>query len=325
MKRVTYYCFAILGIALMSSCVSMKKYKRLEASLADLQYNAQSESQIYKHDRDALNAKIKELEATKQNQLADYNDLKSKYDALSLDRDDVLNRYDALLEQNKNVLNTASSEKEELSAQLIKQQKELESKQNQLKTLEKQLKDRESDLANTTAELEGREKKINELQTIIDTQNKKVADLKTKLTNALKGFSATDLSVKEQNGKVYVSLSQNLLFATGSDKLDPKGISAIKQLAAVLAANTDIDILVEGHTDNTGSADLNWDLSTNRANAVSKVLTANKIDGKRITSSGRGMFMPVASNADATGKAQNRRTDIILSPKLDELYKLLSE
>ena len=309
----------------MTGCVSMKKYQALATRQQEFEFVTQSEIQGMKNDKEINLLKIKELEAQKTQNKTDFEELKSKFEALQRDREIILAKYDALLEQNKNVLSTVSNEKEELSNQLIKQQKELATKERLLKSMEIDLKTKEKQLGSTTAELSAREKKIAELQSIIDIQNKKVSDLKAKLNNALKGFSASDLSVKEQNGKVYVSLSQNLLFASGSDKIDPKGLGAIKQLATVLAANADIDILVEGHTDNTGTPDLNWDLSTNRALAVVKILTINKIEGKRITAAGRGMYLPIAANTDAAGKALNRRTDIILTPKLDELYKLLSE
>jgi chemotaxis protein MotB len=317
----------IIAIAatFLTGCVSMKKYKALETKQQEFEFITQSEIQGMKNEKEANLLKIKELEANKAQLGLDMDDLKGKFEALQKDRLSILAKYDALLDQNKNVLNTVTSEKEELSNQLIKQKKELEQKERLLKSLEMDLKVKEKTLGETTATLSEREKKVAELQAVIDLQNKKVSELKAKLNNALKGFSANDLSVKEQNGKVYVSLSQNLLFATGSDKIDPKGVNAIKQLATVLAINPDIDILVEGHTDNAGTADLNWDLSTNRSLAVVKVLTTNKIDGKRITAAGRGMYIPVAPNTDAASKALNRRTDIILTPKLDELYKLLSE
>lgn len=317
--------FLISSILIFTSCVSAKKYKDLEARQKEFEFSSQTEIKLLQDEKEVLERKLKNLDAAKNQLLNDIDDCKSKYDAMKADRDATLAKYDALLEQNKNVLNVASSEKEELTNQLIKQQKDLDAKEAQLKSLEKDLKYKENELNTLNSSLKEREAKITELQNIIDTQNKKVADLKTKLNNALKGFSTSDLTVKEQNGKIYVSMSQNLLFATGSDKIDPKGVSALKQLAGVLALNTDIDILVEGHTDNTGTADLNWDLSTNRAIAVVKVLTANKVEGKRITAAGRGMFSPIADNKDAIGKSQNRRTEIILSPKLDQLYQLLSE
>lgn len=323
MRHLNILLFTL--IFLLTSCVSAKKYKDLEARQKEFEFSSEAEIKQLQDEQELLERKLKNLDAVKNQLVIDVEECNSKYNALKIDRDETLAKYDALLEQNKSVLNVASSEKEELTNQLIRQQRDLQAKENLLKSLETDLKAKEKALNNLTSSLKERETKIADLQNIIETQNRKVADLKAKLNNALKGFSASDLTVKEQNGKIYVSMSQNLLFATGSDKIDPKGINALKQLSTVLSLNTDIDILVEGHTDNTGTADLNWDLSTNRALAVVKVLTANKVDGKRITAAGRGMFSPIADNKDAAGKALNRRTDIILSPKLDQLYQLLSE
>ncbi|MBK7870628.1 MAG: OmpA family protein [Saprospiraceae bacterium] len=150
-----------------------------------------------------------------------------------------------------------------------------------------------------------------------------IQNLRTTVSGALTGFSDTDLTVEEKNGRLYVSLSQELLFRSGSDNVESKGRQALKQLADVLKKNPEIDITVEGHTDDVGNAASNWDLSVMRATSVVKVLTTYGIEPERVTASGRGLYAPIASNATATGKAQNRRTEIILSPKLDQLYQLL--
>jgi len=149
--------------------------------------------------------------------------------------------------------------------------------------------------------------------------------LRSKVNQALLGFTDADLSVSERNGKIYVSLSQNLLFATNSDNIDWKGKKAIRSLADVLKQNPDINITVEGHTDPDGSPAKNWDLSVRRATAVVKILTETNVNAERITASGRSFYYPIASNATAAGKAKNRRTEIILSPRLDQLYKIINE
>jgi len=157
----------------------------------------------------------------------------------------------------------------------------------------------------------------------LDMQRQSLQSLKNGLNNALRGFSASDLTVVERNGKIYVSMSQNLLFASGSKIIDKRGKDALAKLSEVLVTTPDIDILVEGHTDTDGTADFNWDLSVARGTAVVKELTSHGVDPKRLTAAGRSFFIPVASNDTEDGKAKNRRTEIILSPKLDQLYKLL--
>ena len=160
---------------------------------------------------------------------------------------------------------------------------------------------------------------------MLESQQAKINALRVKINQALHSFTDSDLTVSEKDGKIYVSLSHNLLFATGSSNIDWKGKKAIIQLAEVLNANPEIEIEVEGHTDSTGGAAQNWDLSVRRATSVVNVLTGQKVDPKRITASGRALYDPVDSNATAAGQAKNRRTEIILSPKLDELYKIINQ
>ena len=316
--------FIAIGILMLSSCVSSKKYKQLEASVKDLKSSSLSESKKNQEEKELLLQKTQQQTATLLKLDNEISEINARNAALQKENKDLYEKYDRLLDQNRSGLNSASSEKEELYDQLIRQKKDLEQKEQTLSETEKALKIKSAALKEASAQLDEKIRKIDDLQKIIDAQNKKSMELKGKLSSALKGFSDADLSVRESNGKVYVSLSQNLLFASGSDKIDAKGQNAVKQLAEILALNQDIETQVEGHTDNTGTADLNWDLSTNRALAIVKILTANKIEGKRITAAGRGMFVPLQANDTPANRAVNRRTEIILSPKLDELYKLLN-
>jgi chemotaxis protein MotB len=149
------------------------------------------------------------------------------------------------------------------------------------------------------------------------------------MTEALKGFNSSDLSVYQKNGKVYVRLSENLLFPSGSAVVNPKGVDALSKLAAVLNLNSDVSVNIEGHTDSIpirGRFKDNWDLSTARANAIVRVLVNNyKVDPVRVVASGHSYYDPIDTNATTQGRAQNRRTEIILSPKLDQMYKLLGQ
>ncbi|MBA3899344.1 MAG: OmpA family protein [Bacteroidetes bacterium] len=175
-----------------------------------------------------------------------------------------------------------------------------------------------------------REKALTELQRIVSRQDSITKRLNDVLRNALLGFNSDELSVEIKNGKVYVSMSDKLLFKSGSAGIENKGKEAIKVLADVLAKNPDIDILVEGHTDNvpikTGTFSDNWDLSVARATTIVRILTDDyKITPTRLTASGKGEFSPRATNATPESRANNRRTEIILSPKLDEIMKLLNK
>ncbi len=176
--------------------------------------------------------------------------------------------------------------------------------------------------------LADREKALSDLQKVIARQDSITKRLNSILRDALLGFKSDELSVEIKNGKVYVSMSDKLLFKSGSAAVETKGLEAIKVLADVLNKNNDIDILVEGHTDNipikTAQYRDNWDLSVVRATSIVRILTDNyKVPPTRITASGKGEFSPRANNDTAEGRASNRRTEIILSPKLNEIMELL--
>ena len=177
-------------------------------------------------------------------------------------------------------------------------------------------------------ELNMREKTINDLQNLIDEQNRKVQTLLNNVKNALMGFNNDELSVFEKDGKVYVAMSDKLLFESGSAKVDKRGEEALSKLAEVLTKQTDIDVNIEGHTDskpiNTAQFKDNWDLSVIRATSVVRILTTKyKVHSLQIYPSGRGEYMPVATNETADGRSKNRRTEIIISPKLDKLFEML--
>ena len=177
-------------------------------------------------------------------------------------------------------------------------------------------------------ELNERERTINELQQMINAQNEKVRKLLSSVKDALLGFSSDELTVREKDGKVYVAMSDKLLFQSGSARLDKRGEEALSKLAEVLNKQTDIDVFIEGHTDNkpinTVQFKDNWDLSVIRATSVVRILIKNyNVNPLQIQPSGRGEYMPVDDNETAEGRSKNRRTEIIMAPKLDKLFQML--
>jgi chemotaxis protein MotB len=193
--------------------------------------------------------------------------------------------------------------------------------------LGQQTANQQSQLTQTQEDLQKQQQRLQQLQNILAQQKAQSEELKNKMTEALTGYNDKDLSVYQKNGKVYVSLSENLLFPSGSAVVNPKGVEALSKLAAVLNLNSDVAVLIEGHTDTVPirkSFKDNWELSTARANAIVRILVDNyKVDPVRVESSGHSFYDPVDSNSTPEGRAKNRRTEIILSPKLDEMYKLL--
>ncbi len=183
---------------------------------------------------------------------------------------------------------------------------------------------------NRAESIQEKDKKLRELQAILNSQDSILNALNNTIKNALLGFNSDEFSTEMKNGKVYVSLSDKLLFKSGSVTVEDKGKEAIKKLAEILNKNPDIDIAVEGHTDNvpikTSLYKDNWDLSVARATNIVRMLSEDYlVSSKRLTSSGKGEFVPVGNNETPEGRAKNRRTEIVLSPKLEELFKMLNK
>jgi chemotaxis protein MotB len=191
------------------------------------------------------------------------------------------------------------------------------------------LKKKQAELEKKENDLKDKETRLKELERIVTRQDSIMSALTNTVKKALLGFSPDELTVYMKDGKVYVSMSDKLLFKSGSAEVENKGKEAIQKLAEVLNKNNDIGIAIEGHTDNvpikTPLYKDNWDLSAARATNVVRLLTDEyKMDPHRLTAAGRGEFSPVADNSTPEGKAKNRRTEIVLSPKLDELLKAIS-
>lgn len=178
-------------------------------------------------------------------------------------------------------------------------------------------------------ELDEREKTINQLQSIINEQNDKVKKLLDNVKSVLRGFSSDELTVKEEGGKIYVAMSDKLLFESGSAVVNEQGQEALGKLASVLNQQTEIDVYCEGHTDSipikTAVFKDNWDLSVVRATSVVRILTETYgVHPLQILPCGRGEFKPIDTNTTPEGRARNRRTEIIIAPKLDKLYEMLN-
>lgn len=360
------FVVSILVVLFMVSCVPSKKYNDLLARKTDLEKEFKTYKKDYavsaektkklNQEIDGLNEKIEALQQ-------DTSEIYHRYRKVKSAGDELARRLNMMLQQQENTTNTAISERKILADQLTSKEKQLDEKeralvaaqtrlkaaqdelnkskgdvvasqsaitnaQTELGKAQKALTDKEKSIASLEADLKSREKRVNELEAAIKAQDDKSKALKAKINEALLGFAETDLTVQQRNGKVYVSLSQDLLFASGSTAVDRKGKDALKKLANVLIFNTDISINVEGHTDNVpfnGRAGMrdNWDLSVLRSTSLVRELIKNGVTAQRITASGKGEFFPVADNDSKDGRAKNRRSDIILSPKLNELYEMI--
>ncbi|WP_224994594.1 OmpA family protein [Cesiribacter sp. SM1] len=301
-------------LATGTSCVSAKKYDMLLADKVALEaQQAECEEKLAV----ATNA-IQRLEKQRDELDSERASLQQNYTQTQQDLQARQKAYKELEDYYNNLVNTSG----QLRGDLNEQQKRLMTAREELEATRK----RNEELA---INLQERERRVAELEKVLAEQEQAVAQLKKKVSDALLNFKENDLTVEVRNGKVYVSLAEQLLFKSGSTQVDPKGQNALQQLAGALRDSKDINIMVEGHTDNVpmnkGAAgiDDNWDLSVLRATSIVNILQKNGVAAERITAAGRGEYSPVTSNATAEGKAKNRRTEIILTPKLDELFQIL--
>lgn len=238
-------------------------------------------------------------------------------------------RYRAALVERDSLCNLTKVQKSKLD-ELNKDYANLQSQAGRtVDNLNDDLKNKQTEINNKDRSLKDKEARLRELERIINHQDSVMSALTNTVKNALLGFNADELTVYTKDGKVYVSMSDKLLFKSGSAVVEEKGQTALQKLAEVLNKNNDVSIAIEGHTDNvpikTAQYKDNWDLSTARATNVVRLLTdTDGMDPKRLTAAGRGEWSPVADNSTVEGKAKNRRTEIVLSPKLDELMKVLS-
>jgi chemotaxis protein MotB len=299
MKKICNVIIPVVLIVVLNSCAAVYKCGDPKPAKQPAAWGKRLKSVVNERDKlcTELAAKGKENEGLKKN-LADLTD---QFNILTTTNNDLQKKYGTLV-------NMSLSQTDKLSKALLAKSEELDAKEKLL--------------------IE-REKTLEEMNKVIARQDSITKSLNSILRNALLGFNSDELSVEIKNGKVYVSMSDKLLFKSGSSAVEAKGKEALKLLGGVLDKNVDIDILIEGHTDNvpikTSVYKDNWDLSVVRATSIVRILAVDyKIAPKRMTASGKGEYFPKADNDTAEGRAKNRRTEIILSPKLDELMKLLN-
>ncbi|MDA9551900.1 OmpA family protein [Flavobacteriaceae bacterium] len=310
----------ITTLVLTISCVSPKVYKNLETKYS----NVKKEYDLLSEDYGKLQNTLAGLEKSLAGLQADYdktlqqrNKFQNDFDVLKVSYDNLKASYDAFEQNSTKAIAENSRKNRELLAQLEAKEQALASESMRLNTLEK--------------ELEARSNRIVELERVIAMKDKAMTNLKNAITKALTDFEGKGLTIEQRDGKVYVSMENKLLFRSGSWAVGSQGRQAVEQLGKVLADNPDIAILIEGHTDNVpykGNSQLsgNWDLSTKRATAIVNILRENlNIYPENLTAAGRGEYAPIASNDTAEGKAKNRRIEVVLTPKLDELSRLLNE
>ena len=318
----------LLVLAITTSCVSKKIYADLETKFAELK----KERNALSDENEGLKSAKTQLDLDNGTLKTELDKAKNELDKLKLERDKLAADYTASSNNLKTLQNSYNAlEKnsdESLKANMDKNRDLLA----QLEAKEKALATEKSRLAKLSTDCKDRSDRVNELEAMIAAKEASMKKLKETLSKSLKAFEGKGLTVQQKDGKVYVSMENKLLFESGSWAVGAEGKKAVVAVGKVLGDNPEIAVLIEGHTDNdkfgaaVGSIENNWDLSTKRATAIVNILSENKgVKKGNLTAAGRGEFSPLLSNDTPEGKAKNRRIEIILTPKLDEISKMLNE
>lgn len=339
-KNQTLLFVTILLVSVfIYSCVPTKQFQEIKSKKEKTDNeNVQLRSQVQEMTTksteqagtiDQFNKKIKNLQTDTLNIGKSFRKNISDYE--SLDK-----TYQGLLQKYAQISTGNNTETQKLTSKLQETLEDLQRREDEVKKMDKELEIKKNNLNNLNKELikyqddlDKKEKRLLELQNILSKKDSVVKILKKKVSEALLGFENKGLTVNQKNGKVNVSLEESLLFASGSFELSANGIDALKKLAKVLENNPDVNILVEGHTDNvpykgSGQVKDNWDLSVMRATEVARILLQNsKIDPKRLTAAGRSEYLPVSLESTKESRNKNRRTEIYLTPRLDELFRII--
>jgi len=319
----------IISAFILASCVPARKYQDLE-----------SKQKECAEELDKLKSRNADLETLATEQHEKVVDLSDRISRLKGDttllgkslrmKERQYDKIDALNQRIQSQLEAlqkgSAIENQRLMTDLNATRLELQKKEDELRLLETELSQKKLDLDRLSLDLAAREKRVNELEALIAQKDAAVKALKDKVMNALMGFQDKGLTVVQKNGRVYVSMEAKLLFPSGSTTVNSEGKKALVELAKVLQEQSDLDVLVEGHTDSdkmksSSHPKDNWELSVLRATSVVKImLTSSSMDPKTITAAGRSMYLPI----DENDKAKNRRIEVILIPKLDELFEMIS-
>ena len=307
--------FSLFVLSLISGCVTQKKYNELLAEKVRLEGD-------YSICQDSLAESLEkydEIFNRHQSLVEDTLRLGNTIRDLSRDLSDLQDEHSKLTTYYNNLLNNSG-----------KLSRDMADQQEHLLALKENLDETKRLNEELSRDLEERERKVKELEDILAKKDEAVNALRKKITDALLNFKESDLTVEVKNGKVYVSLAEQLLFKSGSKTVDPKGVGALKQLANAVKDQKGINIMVEGHTDNVPISRTsqymqdNWDLSVMRATSIVRILTDSGVSPKQISASGKGEYSPLDTNDSPDGRQKNRRTEIIITPDLGELFQILN-
>lgn len=320
------------GAAILGSCVPTSEFSQLSRKSNSLQAerdDLMAKNEYLTVENREMSARIGHVEEQQKQFIEDSIRIHQEVLELKSELAQLERQYKDLEATHEELLRGNARETRRLLNELQTTQEDLSRKQQLLKELEASVEGQRQDVVQLQAELEARNARLMEMEDMLHQKDRVLDDLREKVAEALLGFEGQGLTVTRKDGKVYVSLDEKLLFQSGSTVVDPNGVKALKQLAVVLAKNPEIKIMIEGHTDDVpfrkgSSIKDNWDLSVMRATSIVRILLdGSGIDPTRLTVAGRGEFLPVDPAQTPEARRKNRRTEIILSPDLSEVFKIL--
>ena len=332
MKKLSLILYITVFLVVFQACVPVAKFNEQKKKLEEFEHENNElnlANQQLQLDNTEMTGQIEVLQKEIAVMRADSVRRANEIADLKINNRQLETRLHEMTVANDALKKGSQREITELMTKLETSRNDLQKRETDLQKLSHQMTEKQLNLLTMEQELEKRNRRLIELERIVSRQDSAVRDLRNKVSAALVGLENNGLTVSMRQGKVYVSLDEQLLFKSGSIVVDPAGVNALRRLAVILEQNPDISITIEGHTDNVplsaGAAiPDNWDLSVRRATSIVRILLSSaKISPERLTAAGRGEFVPVDPANTPAARQKNRRTEIILMPKLDELFQML--
>ncbi|OFX80106.1 MAG: hypothetical protein A2X12_09485 [Bacteroidetes bacterium GWE2_29_8] len=341
MKSTINKMFLFTGILIFSfGCIPQRQYedvKKKKEQCEEERAQLKTEKQSLEEKNKDLSESIRKMTRQIEGLVSDTSIMSNSLSKLNTNYEQLDKTYELLLQKNQQMLNNSTDETQKMLSKLTAAQADLQRREDEVKKMERdieikrlEMEDLSNKYSSSKEEIAAKDAKLLELQSILSKKDSVVNALKTRVSAALLGFENKGLTITQRNGKVYVSLDESLLFSSGSTTVDAKGQEALRNLAKVLEASDDVNVMIEGHTDDVpyksggGAIKDNWDLSVLRATSIIRILTENsKINPKLLTAAGRGEYMPIDGTKTKEARTKNRRTEIILTPKLDDLFKII--
>ncbi|MDZ7881103.1 MAG: OmpA family protein [Saprospiraceae bacterium] len=319
-----YIYISLTPFFLLLGCVSQKKYNTLILAKEAIQ-KEYATLRNARNERNDMADSLFKINATLAIALQDVDDWKGRYLTYAQTNEQLNKELDNLKQQNQTLTETTINSNDRMKQEISDRMKELDARERELRRVENSLQTKEGTIDGLKKILSENEFKIKELSDTLKVRDAQMMKTQQTIADILTGGATNELTMRQTNGKVYLTLSEALLFAKGKTEVTTHGIDVLRKLANALIASPDLDISIEGHSDSEGSIDAQWQISTAKAVSVAKILIGAKVEAKRIIASGRSAYQPFVPNNSEVNKAKNRRVEVVISPNVNDLYRLIKE